>query len=76
MLWSYYLLLVHGFVASVLQMNSFKKEVDGMFGGNEKEQVYLDDTPDVQYSKVLSSTTSPRSSGHLAAVSTPACRVL
>jgi hypothetical protein len=40
----------------IAQMNSFKKEVDGMFGGSEKEQVYLDDTPDVQYSKVHSST--------------------
>lgn len=33
------------------QINSFKKEVDGMFGSGEQDQVYLDDTPDVQYNK-------------------------
>jgi hypothetical protein len=38
-----------------LQINSFKKEVDGMFGSGEQDQVYLDDTPDVQYNKVPSS---------------------
>jgi hypothetical protein len=38
-----------------LQINSFKKEVDGMFGTGEQDQVYLDDTPDVQYNKVPSS---------------------
>lgn len=37
-----------------LQVNSFKKEVDGMFGTGEQDQVYLDDTPDVQYNKVPS----------------------
>jgi hypothetical protein len=38
-----------------VQINSFKKEVDSMFGSGEQEKVYLDDTPDIQYNKVCSS---------------------